>query len=94
MRSASFHLIAWSMGRKGQYPRLTSPQPCGSFRSRYCDAALSLKGRPELEKAIDQLGTGDVLMVAEWDRATQSMMDGIRITFPQEAHVAAARTFP
>jgi hypothetical protein len=41
--------------------------------------AKSLKGRPQLEKAIDALGTGDVLVVAEWDRATRSMMDGIAI---------------
>lgn len=37
------------------------------------------KGRPRLEKAIDALGTGDVLIVAEWDRATRSMIDGIAI---------------
>jgi DNA invertase Pin-like site-specific DNA recombinase len=39
----------------------------------------SLLNRPELEKAIDRLGTGDCLVVAEWDRATRSMMDGIAI---------------
>jgi DNA invertase Pin-like site-specific DNA recombinase len=39
----------------------------------------SIKGRPELEKAIDELGTGDVLIVAEWDRATRSMFDGINL---------------
>ena len=39
----------------------------------------SLKGRPQLAKAVDALGTGDVLVVAEWDRATRSMMDGIAI---------------
>ena len=39
----------------------------------------SIKNRPELEKAIDELGTGDVLVVAEWDRATRSMMDGVAI---------------
>src|SRR5688572_22228293 len=37
------------------------------------------KGRLQLEKAIDELGTGDVLIVAEWDRATRSMEDGLRI---------------
>jgi DNA invertase Pin-like site-specific DNA recombinase len=37
------------------------------------------KGRPQLEKAIDALGTGDVLVVAEWDRATRSMLDGVAI---------------
>lgn len=38
-----------------------------------------VKGRPELEKAITELGTGDVLVLAEWDRATRSMYDGIAI---------------
>ena len=37
------------------------------------------KSRPELEKAIDELGKGDILVVAEWDRATRSMFDGIHI---------------
>lgn len=41
--------------------------------------AKSLKGRPQLEKAIDALGTGDVFVIAEWDRATRSMMDGIKV---------------
>ena len=39
----------------------------------------STKNRPELEKAISVLGTGDVLVLAEWDRATRSMMDGVAI---------------
>lgn len=39
--------------------------------------AKTVKGRPQLEKAIDTLGTNDVLVIAEWDRATRSMMDGI-----------------
>ena len=39
----------------------------------------TVKGRPQLERAIDALGAGDVLIIAEWDRATRSMMDGIVI---------------
>lgn len=39
----------------------------------------TLRGRPELEKAIDALGTDYVLVVAEWDRATRSMQDGLSI---------------
>jgi DNA invertase Pin-like site-specific DNA recombinase len=35
--------------------------------------------RPQLDKAIEALGTGDVLVLAEWDRVTRSMLDGIRI---------------
>ena len=38
-----------------------------------------IKNRPQLEKAIDQLGKGDILVVAEWDRATRSMLDGVHI---------------
>lgn len=41
--------------------------------------AKTIKGRPHLEKAIDTLGTGDTFVIAEWDRATRSMMDGITI---------------
>jgi hypothetical protein len=36
-------------------------------------SGTSTGGRPQLERAIDALGTGDVLVVAEWDRATRSM---------------------
>lgn len=30
--------------------------------------AKTVKGRPQLEKAIDALGTSDVFVIAEWDR--------------------------
>lgn len=39
----------------------------------------STKNRPQLEKAIDALGHDDVLVIAEWDRATRSMIDGVSI---------------
>lgn len=42
-------------------------------------SARTVKNRPQLERAIDALGAGDVLVIAEWDRATRSMMDGITI---------------
>src|SRR4051794_40681975 len=42
-----------------------------------------VRGRPELERAIDQLG-----VLAEWDRATRSMMDGIAIM--QRVHARGA----
>jgi len=58
----------------------------GALRAEGCDeifrekaSGKSMNGRPQLEKAIDQLGAGDVLVIAEWDRATRSMMDGISI---------------
>ena len=54
----------------------------------------AVTGRPELERAIDALGTDDVLVVAEWDRATRSMMDGIaimqRIAAPMVGGMATA----
>ena len=37
------------------------------------------KNRPELEKAIDALPTKGILVLAEWDRATRSLLDGIHI---------------
>ena len=47
----------------------------GALRAQRCEkifsekmSGRSLKGRPQLEKAIDALGTGDVLVLAEWDR--------------------------
>jgi|SRR5215475_14472183 len=54
----------------------------GALRAERCRevyrekaSGKATKGRPQLEKAIDALGTGDVLVVAEWDRATRSMME-------------------
>jgi DNA invertase Pin-like site-specific DNA recombinase len=37
----------------------------------------SMAGRPELEAALAALAPGDELVVAEWDRATRSMWDGL-----------------
>ena len=34
---------------------------------------------PSLEKAIDQLGIGDCLVLSEWDRCTRSLLDGIAL---------------
>lgn len=39
----------------------------------------AIKNWPQLERAIDELGIGDVLVLAEWDRCTRSMDDGIAI---------------
>ncbi len=38
-----------------------------------------MAGRPELTRALDDLDTGDELVIAEWDRATRSMWDGLQI---------------
>jgi DNA invertase Pin-like site-specific DNA recombinase len=57
-----------------------------ALRTEGCDAIFrekasgkSTKDRPQLEKAIDQLGIGDCLVLAEWDRATRSLLDGIAL---------------
>ena len=39
----------------------------------------SLAGRPQLARALDELRPGDTLVLAEWDRATRSMWDGLHI---------------
>src|SRR5580658_7454035 len=47
----------------------------------YSDTASgkSMAGRPQLARALDDLATGDELVIAEWDRATRSMWDGLQI---------------
>jgi DNA invertase Pin-like site-specific DNA recombinase len=67
----------------------------GALRAAGCKKVFAekasgkdVKGRPELEQAIDHLGAGDVLVLAEWDRATRSMFDGIAIM--QRVHARAA----
>jgi len=77
--------------RKIGYCRVSSSQQnldrqLGALRAERVDTIFrektsgkSVKDRPELEKAIDELGKGDCLVVAEWDRATRSMFDGIHL---------------
>ncbi len=60
----------------------------GARKFREKASAKDIKQRPQLEKAIDQLGKGDVLVLAEWDRATRSMLDGIAIV--ERVHVRDA----
>ena len=73
------------------YARVSDPsqnlaRQLAALRAEGCEkifsdkaSGKSVKGRPQLEKAIDALGTDFVLVVAEWDRATRSMMDGFSI---------------
>lgn len=39
----------------------------------------SIAGRPQLEAALLELREGDELILAEWDRCTRSMWDGLQI---------------
>jgi DNA invertase Pin-like site-specific DNA recombinase len=57
-----------------------------ALRAEGCDRVFrekasgkDMRNRPELAKAIDALPTKGVLVLAEWDRATRSLMDGIAI---------------
>src|SRR4051794_680714 len=47
----------------------------------YSDKASgsSMTGRPQLARALDDLDAGRELVIAEWDRATRSMWDGLQI---------------
>ena len=77
--------------RKIGYARVSTAQQSldrqiAALRAEGCErifrekaSGKSTKGRPELEKAIDALGTGDILVLAEWDRCTRSMLDGVAI---------------
>ena len=73
------------------YARVSTPgqnldRQIAALRTAGCDrifrekaSGKEIRNRPQLEKAIDQLGKRDVLVVAEWDRATRSMLDGVHI---------------
>ena len=47
----------------------------------YADTASgkSMVGRPKLARALGDLDTGVELVIAEWDRVTRSMWDGLQI---------------
>jgi DNA invertase Pin-like site-specific DNA recombinase len=72
--------------RTGVHPHPEPRPQIGALRAERCDkifrekaSGKDIKNRPQLEKAIDELGKGDVLVLAEWDRATRSMLDGVHI---------------
>jgi DNA invertase Pin-like site-specific DNA recombinase len=77
--------------RKIGYARVSAPhqhldRQIAALRSERCATIFrekasgnDIKARPQLEKAIDALGKGDVLVLAEWDRCTRSLVDGIKI---------------
>ena len=88
--------------RRIGYARVSAPhqnldRQVAALRAERCDqiyrekaSGKALKGRPELEKAIDALPTKGVLVLAEWDLATRSLMDGIHI---MERCTSAVPTF-
>jgi hypothetical protein len=57
---------------------------CDPIRSDTA-SGKSMAGRPALAAALDELDAGDALVIAEWDRATRSMWDGLQIlAFPRK----------
>jgi DNA invertase Pin-like site-specific DNA recombinase len=42
-------------------------------------SGASVAGRPQLTRALERLHSGTELVIAEWDRATRSMWDGLQI---------------
>ena len=75
--------------RKVGYARVSSAgqsldRQIAALRAAGCETIFREKAsgrathnRPQLERAIDALGRGDVLVIAEWDRATRSLQDGV-----------------
>jgi DNA invertase Pin-like site-specific DNA recombinase len=51
---------------------------CDPIRSDTA-SGKSMAGRPALFATLDDLDAGNVLVIAEWDRATRSMWDGLQI---------------
>jgi hypothetical protein len=80
--------------RKIGYARVSAPhqnldRQIAALRAQHCHqifrekaSGKDIKNRPQLEKAIDALGTGDVLVLPEWDWATSSMLDWWSATRP------------
>jgi len=62
---------------KRQVSALKAAECTRIFRDKASGATT--KGRPQLDMALAALETGDCLVVAEWDRATRSMWDGLQI---------------
>jgi hypothetical protein len=65
-------------------PRPHPPVKGPSARSLRCGflrqgIGQELAGRPALAEALNELDEGDELVIAEWDRATRSMWDGLQI---------------
>jgi DNA invertase Pin-like site-specific DNA recombinase len=52
---------------------------CDVILSDTASSGKSTAGRPNLAKALEALAPGDELVIAEWDRATRSMWDGLQI---------------
>lgn len=57
-----------------------------ALRAERCDkiyrekeSGKDIRNQPELGKAVDALPSKEVVMIAEWDRCTRSLMDGIEI---------------
>ena len=42
-------------------------------------SGMTTRNRPQLARALSRLRAGDIFVVAEWDRATRSMMDGLNL---------------
>jgi len=60
-----------------QLEALEKAKCCKIFKEKA--SGKSLENRPALDRAIEYLRDGDTLVIAEWDRATRSMADGLKI---------------
>ena len=79
------------IGRLIGYARVSTTQQdltrqVRALKAERCSAVFTdvasgknLAGRPELERAIAELAPDDCLVLAEWDRCTRSMWDGLQI---------------
>ena len=61
------------------HDRQLSVLRAASCKNIYAEKATgkTVKGRPELEKSIDAQGTGDTLVLAEWDGAAERLRTSV-----------------
>src|SRR5215470_19739063 len=74
--------IAASTSSKSGNSGATTSSRCRTspwWRATMRKSRLRVAGRPQLARALDELRPGDCLVLAEWDRATRSMWDGLHI---------------
>jgi hypothetical protein len=75
---------------ESQFPKINLRLGLAGHAHQSTDRLWKLSGRegmkrPELEKANEALGPGDLLVLAKWDRASRSMLDGIRMVRSDDA---------
>jgi DNA invertase Pin-like site-specific DNA recombinase len=78
MRKIGYARVSTSTQNVARQVQALKAEGCTAIFREHA-SGKSREKRPQLARAIGELREGDVFVVAEWDRATRSMMDGLSI---------------